>query len=359
MRTAHGTGTAAYPPVGGSAKGSARIERHQLISLEMVRSIETRENKPDEEKPGEFDLSGRQRYTDLGSFPVDPPKDPWKAMRLDLVREGSNQVINCVCDGGKTTCGPCEGRGWQKCPPTLVCPECLDGIPCVSCAETGKRPRGGTKPRPAQQQTGTGSTDEPGKRVTCAVCSGPDAACHACQGRGKIKCSKCDASGKVDCVHCSASGRIKHPQCGGLGKNTRWDGAVIRHTPHPAPLELPEQDWPTRSVRARLDSGDAVWEPLVIKRGEEVPDGVDPVHRTRLARHLGRVPDEVARGVSVRSLWLARVELTDDRHRVFYVFPGKTDLEVIRRPSQQLVHQASWIAVGALVLVVLLLVLLN
>ncbi|MFD7894845.1 hypothetical protein [Streptomyces sp. NPDC059743] len=154
-----------------------------------------------------------------------------------------------------------------------------------------------------------------------------------------------------------ASGRITHEQCGGEGSVTRWRAARIQQTPHRDSLELPERDWPAR-VRARLNR-DAVWEPLDTGQGEKVPDGVDRVHRARITQRLAHQPHEIKRDVSVRTLRLARVELVNDPHRVFYVFPGKTEPQVVRLPSRQWVQRASGIAAGVVALLVLVLVLLN
>ncbi|MFE4830355.1 hypothetical protein [Streptomyces sp. NPDC056672] len=373
VRAVLGIRTAVPPP----AKGTARIERYQAVRFEIVRSVETRtEDSENTEKNGSFSLSDRPRYENLAEYPVEPPEDPRTRLDLHLVRLDSDQVIPCTCDGGKTVCSGCSGKKWQSCPAAMACPDCAGVVPCTHCEETGKRNRRATaKPPPArrasgqrtasQQSTAQQGTaqqrpvgpDVAGTRTICAFCRQPDVACAGCSGWGKVRCDLCDGRERVDCDKCGAKGRIEHEQCGGEGRVTRWRAARIQQTPHRDSLELPENDWPGR-VRARLNR-DAVWEPLDTGRGEAVPDGVDPVHRARITQRLAHQPREIKRDVSIDTLRLARVELVNDPHRVFYVFPGTAGPQVVRVPSRQWVQRASAIAAGAVALLILVLVLVN
>ncbi|MFD8963772.1 hypothetical protein ACFV0C_02020 [Streptomyces sp. NPDC059568] len=378
VRTALGTRTAVPPPAKAPAKGHARIERHQVVRFEIVRSVETRtEDSKDSERNGSFDLSDRPRYKNLTEYAVEPPEDPRTRLDLPLVRLGSEREIICGCDGGRIICPECSGEKRRPCPPAVVCPDCAGVVPCTHCEETGKRRRrAGAKQPPVRRTSGQqtagqrtaaqqGSTaqqrpvgpDAAGTRIACAFCKQPDVACAGCEGWGEIRCDLCGGKGRAACKECKASGRITHEQCGGEGSVTRWRAARIQQTPHRDSLELPERDWPAR-VRARLNR-DAVWEPLDTGQGEKVPDGVDRVHRARITQRLAHQPHEIKRDVSVRTLRLARVELVNDPHRVFYVFPGKTEPQVVRLPSRQWVQRASGIAAGVVALLVLVLVLLN
>lgn len=81
--------------------------------------------------------------------------------------------------------------------------------------------------------------------------------------------------------------------------------------------------------------------------------------RAEIAGQLSFRDNEVSREVSVKRLYLARTELLNHPHRVFYVYTGKGRLEAMWLPSRQAVQRASAAAAGVLVLLVLLLVLLN
>ncbi|MFF2775780.1 hypothetical protein ACFVU3_12795 [Streptomyces sp. NPDC058052] len=102
---------AAFPAQG------ARITRHLLVDGEIVRCVETREERPGFHRGGK-DLSGRPEYDDIDRYPLPAPADPGARSTLLLVRRGSVDPRACaVCTNGRQHCARCRGAGDVTCPP--------------------------------------------------------------------------------------------------------------------------------------------------------------------------------------------------------------------------------------------------
>ena len=134
--------------------------------------------------------------------------DPWMTCPTC---EGGQQCTQCH-GAGKTTCGRCNGRGYQTCPTCEgreSCPHCNGNryFRCGTCHGSGVVP------------------DGPGAVKTCYHCHGDGVVecdfCHAtghcptCEGHGDITCSKCGGSGSKTCSSCGGDGRCA--TCSGVG----------------------------------------------------------------------------------------------------------------------------------------------
>ena len=134
--------------------------------------------------------------------------DPWMTCPTC---EGGQQCTQCH-GAGKTTCGRCNGRGYQTCPTCEGrerCPHCNGNryFRCGTCHGSGVVP------------------DGPGAVQTCYHCKGEGVVecdfCHAtghcprCEGHGDITCSKCGGSGSKTCSGCGGDGRCA--TCSGVG----------------------------------------------------------------------------------------------------------------------------------------------
>lgn len=337
-------------------RGAARTEVRQLVRLQVVRSIETRSEGP-AAGSGRVDLSDRPRYDDLAAYPVDPPKDVSSRTSLVLVKRDSEKFEDCTCDAGRVTCSSCHGRKWDECPRYVVCPNCVDADACTDCSRSAPR-RSAARLQSGRKPAARKPALSPEPRVDCQWCGHEKTACRACKGRGRSDCDLCEGTGQRPCAPCDGSGKERHEPCGGKGPRTLYQRADIQQRPVPDALELPTRTW-HRRVTDRIGR-DGDWEELVADPGSDVvPDEVERGHRAEIAGRLSFHRDEVAREVSVKRLYLARTELLNHPHRVFYVYTGKRRLEAMWVPSRQAVQRASAAAAGALVLLVLLLVLLH
>ncbi|GAA3051817.1 hypothetical protein [Streptomyces glomeratus] len=330
-----------------SSPGTADLSRQPLLDCRIVRSIEKREEGRRRVPGRPADVAGRETYTDLATHPLDPPSDPSTARKVELVLEGSLGEAPCDgCDGGRTDCERCAGRGRLECEPFVECEGCEGGIDaCWECEGSGRpRPRGRrTDPRPADVR----------QRVRCVRCRRPDAACPACLGRGRTKCADCKGTGSVQCPGCKGARRLRHAECAGTGVFTTWTGAVISHTPE---VRRVEQSAPLH-LRQPTD-GAGQWRRTVLTTAtEKLPDDLDPRHRELILPHLALADGEVGRRVTVRRLPLARVTAHADPDRVYFAFPSHTGIKVVERPSRQRVVRFTAVASTTLAVAVLVLVL--
>ncbi|MFD7446561.1 hypothetical protein [Streptomyces sp. NPDC059909] len=65
----------------------------------------------------------------------------------------------------------------------------------------------------------------------------------------------------------------------------------------------------------------------------------------------------MARRVDIRHLPLAKVELTDDHNRVFYVIPGRSNLEVVPLPSRRRMSRIAALTAACLTAMVVVMLL--
>ncbi|MFE5481342.1 hypothetical protein [Streptomyces sp. NPDC056527] len=328
-------------PASLTTPGAARITWHSILDGEIIRSLETRTEAP-REKPGRVDLSDLPEYTELAEHHIPPPSDPAQRETLELVRRGSVRQRTCACGNGRWRCQLCQGSKRRPCEPTGPCPACRGTDSCVRCHGTG-RPQG--HPRAGRSAPGA---DE---RVDCVRCGKPKAACPECSGRGSTKCPDCRGKGSVDCEDCGGKGTVPHTVCAGTGSLSTWTGAVVERHGDTDRVKLPEQR-PPILVRQRTE-GAGRWAEAVLDEGEKLPADLDPTHVKVIAPRLGRRHGEVARRVVLRHLPLARVEVPTEPDRVFYVFPGRTGIEVFPYLSPQRIRHFLKIgsaAVGAVLL---------
>lgn len=332
---------------------AVRISWHSLLDCRIVRTTQTRTESARSHK-GRIDLSKRAVYTDLTTHKADPPPEPGRPRRIELVQRDSIRERACDCGNGTWHCKRCEGRGDIPCDTTVVCAACRGLDPCTACEGTG-RARASARRGVADGAGGASAQASP-ERVRCAKCRSPRAACPKCAGRARTECPKCAGRGSVPCPPCKGSGTVPHEACGGTGVITTWTGAVIEERDRTEAVTLPERRPPLRARRRAESAGD--WRETVLTSFRaDLPADLEHEHHGAIAPRLGRIPGEVARRVTIRHLPLARLTTHHEPDRVFYVFPGRSGPEVVPLPSRRRVLRATAVAVASLVVALLVLAL--
>lgn len=117
-----------------------------MLDLRVVRSVETRTTRP-ETRPGRYDLSGLSTYEGkLRDHPVEPPSNPARPRRVELVLSGSARTVDCGCDEGRQPCSRCRAKGKLVCEIGPSCPACKvwnrapGATARANAARTGRRP---------------------------------------------------------------------------------------------------------------------------------------------------------------------------------------------------------------------------
>jgi hypothetical protein len=331
----------------------ATVSSVPMLNLRIVRSVVSR-TKESRRKPGRFDVSDRITYEgDLDGYQVDPPKDPAQRQKTKLVQSGSVKSMPCTCDGGRRPCSRCSESGQLPCDPGSKCPECQGVDPCTWCDGTGKPPPGPAKKAPAPGHPSDRSTPDVA-RTTCLLCRRPGTACPTCRGQGFKNCPRCKGKGSRDCPNCAGKGSKKHEECDGTGTWTVWTEGLVEHTPQRVSLTLPKPQLSPRVRQRTARSG--AWDKVTLSAaGDTMPDGLDPTHLKAVDAALAPHPDEAARRAEISWLPLATVTLPEDPGHIFFVFPGKQELEVLTVWSRdRTLHVTAAAAVAFTVLVLLL-----
>ncbi|MGW3243126.1 hypothetical protein [Streptomyces sp. NPDC001070] len=333
------------------APGSADLAWHSILDCRIRRTTETRRETARTEK-GRKDLSALPTYTHIAGYRPGPPGDHGTVRRIELVREGSVRHNACECGNGEWACRRCEGRGRLPCDPTTACADCRGLGSCAECDGTGKpRPRHRNRDRDRDRAAETASRTAP-KRVRCAKCRRPEAACPTCAGRGRTECPQCKGTGLVDCPKCKGGGTVRHDACAGSGFITTWVGGVVEQRSHWEAVRRPRKrpPFPVRRRTARTGQ----WREAVLTGDDPLPNGLDATHAQALTPRLAPRTGEVHRKVILRHLPLARITVPTDPDRVFYAFPGPTGIEVLPLPSRHRVARFLAITAAALAAAALL-----
>lgn len=323
----------------------ADIARLPMLDLRVVRCVETRSTRP-ETRPGRYDISGRPTYEgELRDHPVEPPKDPARSRKVELVLHGSVRTVACGCDEGRQPCSRCRAKGKLPCDTGPLCPACKGVEPCTWCDGTGERRQDRGPAGPAREK-------QPPGRTTCLKCRKPRTACPQCRGRGTEKCRQCDDTGFRDCPVCAGERSTKHAPCDGTGLVTRWTGGSVGHAPQRSAAKLPD---PSPPLRVRQQTGrTGAWQRITLtSAGEPLPDALDPAHVEAVESALAPRPGEVARRVDIGWLQLVSVAIPDDPDHVFYVFPGADGPEVLPIWSRRRSLRVAAVVAGVVVLVLL------
>ncbi|MGW5119310.1 hypothetical protein ACWEQ8_28280 [Streptomyces noursei] len=295
---------------------NAKITWHSLLEGEILRCLETRTEHPRLHR-GHLDLSGTPQYDSLHQHALDAPKELAGTTTAKLVKRGTVADQACPCGNGHIGCPRCQGRGELPCDPSAPCTDCPDTDPCLLCH--GTRTRTG-EPLGDQDRARN-------ERTTCQLCGALDAACRTCRGRGKTTCTTCRGRGSSTCPNCDRSGTVTHEHCAGTGHTVTWtEGVIERRT------RTEDVTWPPSGVSfvARQQARDnGRWSTASLTHHDPVPDDLETEFKKLLRPHLKKSEGEIAREAAFRYLPLARVEVPHRPHRVYYVFPGGTSLEVV------------------------------
>ncbi|MEU6924364.1 MULTISPECIES: hypothetical protein [unclassified Streptomyces] len=323
----------------------ADIARLPMLDLRVVRSVETRTTRP-ETRPGRYDISGLPTYEGkLRDHPVEPPRNPARPRRVELVLSGSVRTVDCGCDEGRQPCSRCRAKGKLGCDIGPSCPACKGVEPCTWCDGTGERRKDRATPGPAREKS-------PSERTTCLECRRPRTACPRCRGRGTEQCRRCDDTGFRVCPVCAGERSTQHAPCEGTGLMTRWTAGSVGHAPERSAARLPD---PAPPLRVRQQAGrSGAWERATLTSADEpLPDALDPAHVKVAASALEPRPGEVARRVDIGWLPLMSVAVPDDPDHVFYVFPGSGGLEVLPIWSRRRSLRVAAVVAGVVVLLLL------
>jgi hypothetical protein len=321
--------------------GAAEVTWYPLLEGTVERCTETR-TETKRQHDGRIDLSGRPVYDVLGDVVLGTPTYPFTAVTKKLVRRGTVVEKLCECGNGTVTCQRCGGQGEFSCAPVTACPECRGIDPCVRCHGSGR----------SKGRTSIETTELSSDRVACRRCGTPDTACSGCHGQGQIPCPACQGKGSRTCPDCDSTGTVIHKQCAGTGGTMTWTEGVVTRTPHKEQIRLPETGPAPMARWYARDSGN--WSTTTLT-GHDVLPG-DLAHEfTTLQTRLAPRPDEIARRATLRHLPLARVQVHQIPHRVYYVFPRHSALQVRTLPSRHRVWQAVAAALAILAVLILLL----
>lgn len=340
------------PPAPG-ASNTWPVTRRTLVTGRIVRTIESRKEKPERE-PGDFDLSGRQLYDVLRDHRLDPPQGSSKPKPRLLVKRGSEAVEPCSpsCDGGRVRCPQCSGRRTVYCEPRTDCPACAGSDSCLNC-----RTSGGAADGAAYVAASPVRTD---KRFTCVNCKKPGVACRSCLGAGEVDCLDCAGEGRRECPRCDPAGTVRHDDCDGRGSFTTWTGGEISWRRETRRLRWPPRgvSWWTWNIARRRGS----WSETVLDGGAGLAsvDGLDDAAVKGLAPRMAKEEGEVASKATLALLPLFRVDVPLLPHRVLYAHPAPSThpegvtYGVFSVPSRQRTLQIAAAALGALAVLVLL-----
>ncbi|MEU5214161.1 hypothetical protein [Streptomyces sp. NPDC020742] len=320
---------------------SGEITWHSLLEGTVVRCMETR-TEGEQIHRGRIDLSGHPQYDSLERYRLAPPKDPAITTTLRLVQRGSVKEDPCPCGNGKVACSRCQGRGELPCAATTTCSDCRGIDACLRCDGTGHRTR--KAPEEVRQ-----AVDE---RVTCKKCGAFEAACSTCRGRGHVTCSTCQGRGTRECPDCAGEGTEPHKRCAGTGHTVTWTEGTIRRQPRTDKIKWPESGLPYMARQHAREYG--AWRKTSLTHKDSVPDGLENEFKALLKPHLKPRDGEIAREADLRYLPLARVVVPEHRHRVYYVYPGRSTLQVLVLPSLQRTWQIAGAVLGGLVVLYLL-----
>ncbi|WP_405719617.1 hypothetical protein [Streptomyces sp. NBC_00046] len=136
-------------------RAGADITPLPMLDLRIVRSVETRSTQL-ESRSGKYDISGRETYEgELRDHPVEPPKDPARWRKVELVLNGSVRTVDCGCDEGGSpvrAAGPrgnCAARPDRCVRPARVWSRAPGATARANAARTARRTDrrgGGTRP---------------------------------------------------------------------------------------------------------------------------------------------------------------------------------------------------------------------
>ncbi|WP_327286869.1 hypothetical protein [Streptomyces sp. NBC_01198] len=284
-------------------------------------------------------------YDTLAAVALDPPKYPYPSETRKLVLRGSVVEKLCECGNGQVVCSRCGGRGDLDCAATAPCATCHGINPCARCHGTG-RAKGGTSTDIATP------TDE---RVNCRKCGTAKTACSGCHGQGQVPCPTCEGKGRRACPACHSEGTVVHKSCGGTGGSVSWTEGVITRTRRNEAIRLPATG-PARLARWRAgETGQ--WRETTLAHHDPLPSDLAAQFAT-LRTRLAEQTDEIARRATLRYLPLARVQVHQQAHRIYYVYPRDDTLQVRTLPSRHRGGQIAAGVLGGLALLILLLVLL-
>ncbi|MGQ7753785.1 hypothetical protein ACUN29_35795 [Streptomyces sp. WC2508] len=326
-------------------RDGADISRLPMLELRIVRSVETRSTRP-ESRPGKYDISERATYEgELRDHPVEPPKDPARSRKVELVLHGSVRTVACGCDEGRQPCSRCRAKGKLSCETGPLCPACKGVEPCTWCDGTGRRRKDRAPAGPSRERNAAG-------RTTCLKCRKQRTACPQCQGRGTEKCPKCDDTGFRDCPVCEGERSTEHTPCEGTGLVTRWTGGSVGHTPRRDTVKLPDPAPPLRVRRQAVRTG--AWQRATLTSTDEpIPEALDPAHGKAVEAALAPRPDEVARRAEIEWLQLVAVTIPDEPDHVFHVFPGSGGPEVLPIWSRRRSLRVAAVVAGVVVALLL------
>ncbi|MYT33111.1 hypothetical protein GTY73_31025 [Streptomyces sp. SID8354] len=145
---------------------------------------------------------------------------------------------------------------------------------------------------------------------------------------------------------------MPHKRCAGTGHTVTWTEGIIDRQPQTEDIRWPDAGVSFVARQQAREKGR--WSKVTLVDREAVPDGLETEFKKLLLPHLKPSDGEIARKATVRYLPLARVAVSHHSHRVYYVFPGHTALEVLPLPSPRRTWQIAGVVLAALAALYLL-----
>ncbi|MFE0191591.1 hypothetical protein [Streptomyces sp. NPDC058989] len=132
-----------------------------------------------------------------------------------------------------------------------------------------------------------------------------------------------------------------------------WTEGTISRQPRTEEVKWPESGLPYMARQHAREYGN--WHRAFLTHDDSVPDDLEGEFKALLKPRLKPRDGEIAREADLRYLPLARVVVPEHRHRIYYVYPGKSAPQVVILPSPQ----RTWQIVGAVLGVLAVLYLLS
>ncbi|WP_096211555.1 hypothetical protein [Streptomyces sp. 2323.1] len=131
-----------------------------------------------------------------------------------------------------------------------------------------------------------------------------------------------------------------------------WTEGIISRQPRTEEIKWPESGLPYMARQHAREYGNR--RNAFLTHNDSMPEDLEGEFKALLKPRLKPRDGEIAREANLWYLPLARVVVPEHRHRVYYVYPGQTSLQVFILPSSQRTWQIAVTVLGALAVLYLL-----
>ncbi|MEV7383287.1 hypothetical protein [Streptomyces lydicus] len=131
-----------------------------------------------------------------------------------------------------------------------------------------------------------------------------------------------------------------------------WTEGIISRQPRTEEIKWPESGLPYMARQHAREYGN--WHKTFLTHNDPIPAALEDDFKALLKPRLKPRDGEIAREADLRYLPLARVVVPEHRHRIYYVYPGKSKPQVFILPSSQRTWQIAGAALAVLTALYLL-----